>query len=181
MNSTLTYSPSNVTAAAGDFVQFQFAAGNHTATQSNFDNPCTPISQHSNMTGFHSGFQPVAASASSGQVPTFTIQINNTSPLWVYCAQGKHCEAGMVMVINENTAANSTRSLANFKSLAAGATTVVPGTSTTGSNSSSSSGGTSSTTSGVSSTSSTAASFGNALTAPGALGLLAMVAAAFAL
>jgi hypothetical protein len=56
---------------------------------------------HSNVTGFHSGFLPAAASASTGMMPTFTITINDTKPLWLYCAQGKHCENGMVMVINE--------------------------------------------------------------------------------
>jgi hypothetical protein len=82
-------------------VQFQFHAGNHTVTQSTYDAPCQPIAQHSNVTGFHSGFLPVAASAAQGMIPTYTIQINNTNPLWLYCAQGKHCANGMVMVINE--------------------------------------------------------------------------------
>jgi len=35
-------------------------------------------------------------------IPTFTITINNTSPLWFYCAQAKHCQSGMVMAINVN-------------------------------------------------------------------------------
>lgn len=80
-------------------VQFQFLAGNHTVTQSTFDQPCQPIGDFSTTTGFHSGFIPVAAS--SGTIPTYTIAISDTKPIWVYCAQGKHCEAGMVMVINE--------------------------------------------------------------------------------
>lgn len=100
-NGSLTYSPNNVKATAGDMVQFQFLAGNHTVTQSTFDQPCQPIALHSNVTGFHSGFMDVAASASMGMIPTYTIEINNTTPIWVYCAQGKHCEAGMSMVINE--------------------------------------------------------------------------------
>ena len=82
-------------------MQFQFLSGNHTVTQSNFDNPCQPISMHTNVTGFHSGFQPAAASAGMGMVPTYTVQINSTNPVWLYCVQGRHCENGMVMVINE--------------------------------------------------------------------------------
>lgn len=85
----------------GEFVQFQFHTGNHTVTQSTFDKPCEPIGMNSNVTGFHSGFLPVAASAAMGMIPTYTIQINNTNPLWLYCAKGNHCQSGMVMVINE--------------------------------------------------------------------------------
>lgn len=101
-NNSLVYSPNNIKAAAGDMVQFQFVAGNHTVTQSTFDQPCRPInSVMTNVTGFHSGYMPVAASQATGMIPTYTIQINNTTPLWVYCAQARHCESGMVMVINE--------------------------------------------------------------------------------
>jgi uncharacterized membrane protein len=31
-----------------------------------------------------------------------TVTINNTNALWFYCAQGKHCQAGMVMAVNVN-------------------------------------------------------------------------------
>lgn len=101
-NGNLTFSPERLTVPPGDWVQFQFHAGNHTVTQSTFDQPCQPISMHSNITGVHSGFVPVAASASEGMFPTYSIQINDTKPLWLYCAQGKHCQNGMVMVINES-------------------------------------------------------------------------------
>jgi plastocyanin len=101
-NGTLTFSPDRLSPQPGEFVQFQFHAGNHTVTQSTFDQPCQPIALHNpNVTGFHSGFLPVAASAEQGMIPTYTIQINNTNPIWLYCAQGQHCQRGMVMVINE--------------------------------------------------------------------------------
>lgn len=100
-NGTLTFSPNNIRVNPGEFVQFQFLSGNHTVTQSNFDAPCQPISMHTNVTGFHSGFQPAAASAGMGMIPTYTVQINSTNPVWLYCVQGRHCENGMVMVINE--------------------------------------------------------------------------------
>lgn len=100
-NNSLIFSPDNIKVTAGSMVQFQFLAGNHTVTQSTFDQPCQPISSFSNVTGFHSGFVPVAASANTGSIPTYTIMVNNTTPIWVYCAQAKHCENGMSMVINE--------------------------------------------------------------------------------
>ncbi|KAK3315487.1 hypothetical protein B0H66DRAFT_345302 [Apodospora peruviana] len=129
MNATLTYSPNSLTGvAAGDLVQFQFKAGNHTVTQSTFDKPCEPISMNSNITGFHSGFQPVAASAAMGMIPTYTIMVNNTNPIWIYCAKEMHCEKGMVMVINENPTANSSRTLAAYKAAAnSTAATILPG------------------------------------------------------
>ncbi|KAI1118133.1 Cupredoxin [Nemania sp. NC0429] len=132
---SLTFSPDNIKAEAGDLIQFQFLAGNHSVVQSNFDNPCTPIQGHvANATGFFSGYMDVAASASSGQIPVYTVEVKDTKPLWVYCSQGKHCQAGMVMVVNENTAANSTRSLANFKNLAKAAPANLDPSSLTGGN-----------------------------------------------
>ncbi|GAB1312779.1 Cupredoxin [Madurella fahalii] len=125
-DASLTFSPNRISAQPGEFVQFQFLAGNHTVTQSTFDRPCQPIAMNSNVTGFHSGFLPVAASAAMGMIPTYTIQINSTNPLWVYCAQGRHCGDGMVMVINE-PANNTERTLERYRELAAQAQTVLPG------------------------------------------------------
>jgi plastocyanin len=99
-NNSLLYFPNNIKAEVGDMVQFQFAAGNHTVTQSTFDNPCEPIVMNSaNTTGIYSGFMPVAAGATTS--PVYTIMINNTTPIWLYCSQASHCQKGMTMVINE--------------------------------------------------------------------------------
>lgn len=115
----IKYYPDNIKAAPGSMVQFQFWAGNHTVTQSDFDHPCTPISQvNSSVPGIWSSFMPVAAGASKKEIPVFTVQINDTKPIWIFCSQGKHCSSGMSMVINENTSANSTRSLANYRTAA---------------------------------------------------------------
>ncbi|KKF94860.1 hypothetical protein CFO_g2785 [Ceratocystis platani] len=114
----LKFSPDTITAPVGSVVQFQFMGGNHTVTQSSFDGPCVPISETSSAVGFHSGFVPAAASVAKGEIPVYSITINDTKPLWVYCAQGKHCQSGMSMVINENTASNSSRSLANYRTAA---------------------------------------------------------------
>ncbi|KAF9068736.1 Cupredoxin [Rhodocollybia butyracea] len=101
-NGTLTYTPANITAQVGDTVTFQFHQKNHTVTQSSFANPCTPLSVSSPGTAsFNSGFMPVAANAST--FPTVTIQINDTTPFWAYCAQTSpvsHCESGMVFSVN---------------------------------------------------------------------------------
>jgi plastocyanin len=99
MNGSKTYSPSDIKANVGDMVQFQFAPANHTVTQSTFDNPCTPISNiMKNVTGIYSGFMPVKATDTT--TPTYTIMVNSTTPMWLYCSQASHCQAGMVMVIN---------------------------------------------------------------------------------
>jgi plastocyanin len=98
-NGSLTYSPSKVNAEVGSMIQFQFMPKNHTITQSNFDNPCEPLAMHSNVAGIFSGFMPVAADATS--IPTYTIVVNHTETMWMYCSQGMHCQAGMAMVINE--------------------------------------------------------------------------------
>jgi plastocyanin len=114
------FSPERVTAPVGSIVQFQFMGGNHTATQSAFDGPCIPVSTfNQSVVGFYSGFVPAANSMAQGNVPIFNVLVNATNPLWVYCSQGRHCQNGMVMVINENTAANSSRSLENYKLSAA--------------------------------------------------------------
>lgn len=35
-----------------------------------------------------------------GQLGTYTIRVNDTNPIWLYCSQGKHCQNGMVAAIN---------------------------------------------------------------------------------
>jgi len=48
---------------------------------------------------FFSGFMPTA-NASRSSVLTYTIRVKDTKPMWYYCSQGKHCQAGMVGAIN---------------------------------------------------------------------------------
>ena len=117
----LIFSPADIKAAAGDVVQFQFwpkvalpelrphhrsdlmlisHLQNHSVVQSTFDEPCEPIAKNSNVTGFFSGFMPVSPDDTT--MPTYTIPINDTKPIWFYCSQGKgkHCQGSMVGVIN---------------------------------------------------------------------------------
>ncbi|KAK8134650.1 extracellular serine-rich protein [Apiospora sp. TS-2023a] len=129
-NNSLIFMPDNLKAAKGDMVQFQFRGGNHSVVQSTFDQPCMPMSMAAAAgnssgaaaKGIFSGFMPVAASKAMGMLPTYTVMVADEKPMWFYCSQGKHCQAGMVMVLNENTSANATRSLANYKALAKKAT-----------------------------------------------------------
>ncbi|KAI0928003.1 hypothetical protein AcW1_005388 [Taiwanofungus camphoratus] len=96
----LYYDPANITAEVGDTVTFRFMQKNHTVTESSFADPCVSLTQTSTNgeVGFDSGFMPVADNATS--FPTFTIQINNTAPIWAFCRQTGHCGAGMVFSVN---------------------------------------------------------------------------------
>jgi len=131
-NGALTFTPSSVNATKGDVIAFQFLAGNHSVTQSTFDNPCTK-----SATGVDSGFQPVAAGSS--QVPQYSFTVDNdTAPLWFYCHQGQHCKAGMVFAVNPT----ADKSFDAFKAKATGSDTgssTSPGSSSTGSSGPSSS------------------------------------------
>lgn len=119
----LVFEPKNMQAAPGSMVQFHFypkvclrsagahtsskrpvaltslATQNHSVVQSTFDQPCQPIKNNMpSATGFFSGFMPVKANAS--MMPSYTIMVNDTKPIWYYCSQGDHCQDGMVGVIN---------------------------------------------------------------------------------
>jgi plastocyanin len=74
---SLAFDPSELTAEVGSWIEFRFWPKNHSVAQSAFDSPCTPLSGDSTI---FSGFQPVSSSATD--FPTYTIQINNTSPIW---------------------------------------------------------------------------------------------------
>ncbi|TVY34158.1 putative GPI-anchored cupredoxin [Lachnellula occidentalis] len=163
-NGSLTFAPNDIKVPAGDMVQFQFAPNNHTVTQSTFAKPCVPISQASNVTGIYSGFMPVKATDTN--TPTYTMMVNDTKPIWLYCSQGKHCQAGMTMVINAAATGNST--LAAYNTLAKAATAnLAPGgvsggvSGTNSSSASSSSSGSGTSGSGASSGSSTTSASGS--------------------
>jgi len=105
-----TFNPDSVVVAAGKKVVFQFYPGDHSVNQASFDAPCQP----SNGSGFASGF----VNSNSGPASNvFTVTVNNTDPIWFYCAQVGHCQGGMVGVINPPA---SGQSLAQFRSAAAG-------------------------------------------------------------
>ncbi|KAI1608579.1 hypothetical protein EDD36DRAFT_104183 [Exophiala viscosa] len=147
----LTFSPDTVTAAMGDWVEFTFGEG-HSVAQSSFANPCQPMNGSSYV---YSGFP--------GDGDVWRIQVNSTSPLWLYCSQTGHCQGGMAMVINQ--ASSGANTLDAYKSAAANAQGSSPATvqgGVFGAASNSSSSGSSSTSG--SGSSSTASSTGSAST-----------------
>jgi plastocyanin len=91
----LAFFPDSLQAAQGDTVTFRFWPKNHSVAQSTFAQPCAPM-----QNGFWSGFVPTqSVDAVANQ--TFSMEITNASaPIWFYCTQGKHCQSGMVGVIN---------------------------------------------------------------------------------
>ncbi|KAL9596079.1 MAG: hypothetical protein Q9219_006027 [cf. Caloplaca sp. 3 TL-2023] len=117
---SLTFEPNNLQAAAGSMVQFHFYPKNHSVVQSTFDQPCQPIKNNMpSVNGFFSGFMPVAPNAA--MMPSYTIMINDTKPIWYYCSRADHCQDGMVGVINP-PAANQSRTIESFTTLAKQAT-----------------------------------------------------------
>lgn len=110
----LTYNPPSIAANVRDTIVFKFVSKNHTATQSSFGNPCLPLSQTSltGQSGFDSGFLPGSADNS----PTYSITVNDTAPIWVYCQQKGHCGNGMVFAVNADE--SSDRNFAAFQQLA---------------------------------------------------------------
>ncbi|TQV91270.1 hypothetical protein V2A60_009456 [Cordyceps javanica] len=99
--------PNSIQANIGDVVQFQFSNGNHTVTQSRETEGCQPM-QATDPSAVHSGHIPFKA----GQVDvgTFTMVVQSTEPMFLYCATGPHCQTGQVMVINPK----SNTQLANY-------------------------------------------------------------------
>ncbi|THH32000.1 hypothetical protein EUX98_g2172 [Antrodiella citrinella] len=100
-NSTggLIFNPEAINAMPGDQVIYTFHQKNHSVTQSSFASPCAPLDG-----GLDSGFMPVAANVTDG-FPTFTVTVNDTKPIWIFCDQAantaaSHCGAGMVHAIN---------------------------------------------------------------------------------
>ncbi|KAH0537101.1 hypothetical protein FGG08_006062 [Glutinoglossum americanum] len=100
LNSALTYTPNSLTAAVGDKVEFDFLNANHSVVQAPFTTPCVP-----SPGGFFSGFHPGGPGKA---IDTFTIDIKTTDVIWFYCAQAKHCQSGMVGVINVVAGSNKT-------------------------------------------------------------------------
>jgi len=118
----LTYTPNDLTAAIGDQVVFKFLAGNHSVVQAPFATPCAP-----SPGGFFSGFLP---GGPGRPLNTFTIDVTTKDAIWFYCAQARHCQSGMVGVINVNN--NSNKTLAAFVAAAKLAPANIPGASVGG-------------------------------------------------
>jgi plastocyanin len=94
----LTYSPPFIFAKPGDHVRLDFYAANHTLVQADVTTPCEP-----KPWGIFAGFQPTNVTKNNTGLVTFKsvwFEVYTESPLWFYCAQAKHCQAGMLFAIN---------------------------------------------------------------------------------
>ncbi|KAI0126107.1 Cupredoxin [Xylariales sp. AK1849] len=88
----LVFDPDSVTAAKGDILEFHFLPLNHSVAVGDFDNACQPVKEG----GFFSGFYPTTAESET----IFSVTVNDTNPIWLYCTQQSHCQSGMVGVVN---------------------------------------------------------------------------------
>ncbi|KAJ3483601.1 hypothetical protein NLG97_g7267 [Lecanicillium saksenae] len=104
----LVYTPNDIKASVGDEVSFFFHPMNHTVSQSNFKQPCSPLAD-----GFFSGFVPTKPEDAG--LSSFTITVKDEKPIWFYCGQADHCKKGMVGAINAPATGNT---LAAFVDLA---------------------------------------------------------------
>jgi len=92
----LTFEPATTTAEVNDIINFMFH-GNHTATRSSFDSPCTKLTGNGTFSSgvLHNGSY-------------FNVTVQDASPIWIYCGVATHCESGMVAAVNPPTSGNRT-------------------------------------------------------------------------
>ena len=93
-NGGFIFSPKSLTAKVGDHVNFHFFAGDHSVAQSTFAAPCVP----SGPKAIYSGFLNPSGGSEASEM--FSMRVNTTAPLWLYCSRFGHCQSGMSMVIN---------------------------------------------------------------------------------
>ncbi|PSS18529.1 hypothetical protein M430DRAFT_35038 [Amorphotheca resinae ATCC 22711] len=89
LHGALSFSPNSTSASVGDILEFRFFNGSapHSVVSGPFGTPCLPGSG-----GFFSGYL-------EGN-DTFSVTVTTTDPIWYYCSAHKHCQYGMVGVIN---------------------------------------------------------------------------------
>ena len=56
--------------------------------------------------------------ASDATPRTFTLTVNDTKPIWVYCRQTGHCGQGMVFAVNSDETPTSNHTFDQFVTLA---------------------------------------------------------------
>jgi plastocyanin len=102
-NNAMKFDPDKVKAEVGDTINFSFYPKNHSVAQSSYDKPCEPMSGGSDMKPIFSGFMAVGSGEEEASM-MYSVKINNTDPIWLYCSQASHCQDGQVMVINQKYA-----------------------------------------------------------------------------
>ena len=83
-----------MTASPGDLINFHFYASNHSIAQSSFDKPCEPLE------GGDAIFSGFFSASKDEHAQMFSIRLNSTDPVWLYCSAAEHCKGGQAMVIN---------------------------------------------------------------------------------
>lgn len=92
----LSIEPDTLIASPGDLLNFHFYASNHSIAQSSYDKPCEPLDGGN---GIYSGFfAGQSGKDENGQI--FSMRLNGTDPVWLYCSAGEHCKGGLSMVVN---------------------------------------------------------------------------------
>ncbi|KAL5340443.1 hypothetical protein BJX70DRAFT_360997 [Aspergillus crustosus] len=119
LGGALRFDPDNVVAEIGDVIEWHFLPLNHTVAQSNFANPCVPLADGSS---FFPGFEFATSAGQADDV--FQIVVQDKNPIWYYCPQGRHCQAGMSGVINQDF--NGGATLAAYKANSVDTVTVIP-------------------------------------------------------
>lgn len=94
----LAFDPDTVQANQGDTIVFEFYPKSHSVAQAAFDKPCEPLSDDDAKPVF-SGFFPIDGDDTMSST-SFSMRVNNTDPMWLYCSQSNHCQSGQVMVVN---------------------------------------------------------------------------------
>ncbi|KAJ0108509.1 hypothetical protein J7T55_002113 [Diaporthe amygdali] len=96
------FTPQTVNASVGDIIQFRFYPTGHSVVRAEYKYPCIPYEYTGpNKVGFFSGFEDVATITNDG--PTFSVRVNDTAPIWFYCAAPGSCiDNWMIGVINPN-------------------------------------------------------------------------------
>ncbi|KAI5780112.1 hypothetical protein EDC01DRAFT_593713, partial [Geopyxis carbonaria] len=92
----LTYSMTHVNAEVGQKILFVFEQKNHTLTESSWDAPCT---QNMAKGSFDTGFIP-NPTGEKGAKYEVEYEVKDKEPHYFFCAQGEHCQAGMVFTVN---------------------------------------------------------------------------------
>jgi plastocyanin len=98
----LRYVPFAVNASVGDTVKFIWGANNHTVTKGSQLTPCNKTSD--------------APFASGIQLKDFVYEqvVNDTNPVFFYCAVPNHCTKGMFGIINPPNAIGGTTSVGSM-------------------------------------------------------------------
>ncbi|KAK3300315.1 extracellular serine-rich protein [Chaetomium fimeti] len=108
------FTPNNATAEVGDIIKFTFyPAGDnpHRVARAEFGWPCIPYEYANlNKPGFYTGI--FAPQVISNDPPSYTVRVNDTEPIFFYCAAPHSCvDYHMIGVINPNATQSLARQL----------------------------------------------------------------------